>query len=266
MNKDTILLINGKKVDIPTFMVNYGVDNQDRAIELAELLVKKGRATVYTPSSKEDDLIKKLERDEQFENIVKGIEEEEHAYERAKRDSKAEDVDLTNIRLHFRNTPEACNAEYWINGLGIEDTAITIKHGKVSLEVRNITPQEYTKIARRYQADKAIGTTVDFANKTLTSTTDAINYGLTHVVAPTAKIAGEVGMSIGKGVLHTGMKVGAGLINSGSKAITETKVAMATDVEMIKAKKELVDAKDSALSFFRRKMGSAKRRSGIEEF
>ena len=266
MNKDTILLINGKKVDIPTFMVNYGVDSQDRAIELAKLLVKKGRATVYSKTTKEDEFIEKLIHDEEFENVVSNIEQEEYAYKKAKRDTAKEDVDLTNIRLSFKNSQEACSAEYWVNSLGIEDTEVSIKQGKVTLVIKGITPKEYAKIANRYQADKVVSSTMAFAGKTFESTTDAINYGLTKVVAPTAKIASEAGMNLGKGLLHTGMKVGAGLINSGSKAITETRVAMATDVDVIKAKKELVDAKDSALSFFRRKMGSAKRRSGIEEF
>ena len=39
---------------------------------------------------------------------------------------------------------------------------------------------------------------------------------------------------------------------------------MATDTELLKAKRELIDAKDSAVSFFRRKLGSTKKRSGIE--
>ena len=71
-------------------------------------------------------------------------------------------------------------------------------------------------------------------------------------------------MNLGKGLFHTSIKVGAGLVNATSKAVADTKVAMATDTELLKAKKELVDAKDSAVSFFRRKLGSAKKRSGIE--
>lgn len=265
-NENTILMIHGKKVSMDKFQESYGIDTMDRAIELAEIMVKKGRATVYSKTSEEDAIIEMLEKEEEFSNLLDAIDEEESAHEQYVRAKRAEDVDLTSIRLSFKNSADASKAEYWVNGLGINDTEISIKNGQVALVVRDITPIEYAKIARRYQADKVIGNTVDLASKTVTSTTDALNYGLTNIVAPTAKIAGQAGMNIGKGVIHTGMKVGAGLVNSGSKAIEETKVAMTTDLEVLRAKKELVDAKDKTLSFFRRKMNSAKKRSGIEEF
>jgi hypothetical protein len=71
-------------------------------------------------------------------------------------------------------------------------------------------------------------------------------------------------MNLGKGLVHATAKVGAGLVNSGSKAIADTKVALATDTEMIRAKKELVDAKDSVVSFFKGKLNKNRKRSGIE--
>lgn len=265
MNENTILVIAGKKVTMDKFQEKYAISTMERAIELAEIMVKKGKATIYSKTTEEDSVIKALEKDEELARVLASFDDEEMAHQQRVRAQQAEDVDLTNIKLSFKTSNEAVSAEYWINGLGIESTEVSIVKGQVSLIVRNITPVEYAKIARRYQTEKVIGNTVQLASKTITNTTNAVNYGLTNVVAPTAKIAGEAGLNLGKGVLHTGMKVGAGLVNSGSKAIEDTRVAMATDVEVLRAKKELVDAKDAALSFFRRKMNSAKKRSGIEE-
>jgi hypothetical protein len=42
------------------------------------------------------------------------------------------------------------------------------------------------------------------------------------------------------------------------------RLALATDTEMIRAKKELVDAKDSVVSFFKGKLNKNRKRSGIE--
>ena len=266
INENTILLIKGKKVDVPTFMVTYGVSSTARALELMATMVKKNKATIYTNATAEDEVVNALDKEIELTNAVLAVEEEERAYAQSKREAKKEGVDLTSIRLSFKTSAEAVNAELWINEkLGIEDTEVRIIKGKVCLDIKDITPQEYTKIANRYQMDKAIGATVDFTSKALNNTTDAINYGLTNVLAPTAKIAGEAGMNIGKGLVHTSVKVGASLVNAGAKAVEDTAIALSTDTELLKAKKQLVDAKDSALGFFKRKLGSAKRHSGIEE-
>ena len=96
---------------------------------------------------------------------------------------------VPSIALSFKTTAEACSAESYVNSLGIEDTEISIKGGAIKLIVRDITPQEYTKIATKYQLEKAVNSTVDVAGKALRGTTNAINYTATNVVAPVAKIA-----------------------------------------------------------------------------
>ena len=267
MNKvtmDTILLIKGKRYSIEEFKNKFAITDDARALTLAETLVKKGKATIYSATSQEDELLDLLDGDIELTNIVNQINDEEYASVQAKRNEIKQEVDTVSIALSFKTTAEACSAESYVNSLGIEDTEISIKGGAIKLIVRDITPQEYTKIATKYQLEKAVNSTVDVAGKALRGTTNAINYTATNVVAPVAKIAGEAGMNLGKGLFHTSVKVGAGLVNAGAKAVEDTEVAMATDTELIKAKKELIDAKDNLVSMFRRKIGSNRRRSGIE--
>lgn len=261
---ETVLIIKGKKYTMESFMTKFAITDEDKAIKYATTLVKKGMAVVYSDKSEEEELISKLDDHQEFMALMDKLDQEEYESTKAKREEAKEDTDLVSIALTFRTSAEACQAEQWINSIGIEDTEISLKKGTIKLIVRNITPAEHTKIATRYQLEKAINNTVAVAGKTLVGTTDAINYVATKVVAPTAKIAGEAGMNLGKGLIHTGIRVGAGLVNATSKAVTDTKVAMATDTELLKAKREIIEAKDSALSFFRKRLGSAKRRSGIE--
>lgn len=264
INANTILIIKGKKTTIQEFQNRFGLESEERAIQMATILVKKGNAVVHVEKSEEQELLSKLEADELLASIVDQLDAEEESAKQVKREQAKADTDLVSIKLAFKSSADACQAENWINSLGVDDTEITMKKGAISLIVRDITPQEYTKIATRYQMDKAIDTTVKVAGNVLTNATNAVNYTATKVVAPTAKIAGEAGMNLGKGLIHASVKVGAGLVNSGSKAIADTKVALATDTEMIRAKKELIDAKDSALSFFKRKLNKNRSRSGIE--
>lgn len=264
VDMNTIIIIKGKRYTMDEFINKFAITDTNKAIVYAETLIKKGKATVYNNITEEEEIKKKLDADIEFQNIINQLEEEEYISKQSKREELKKETDLVSIALTFTTSAEACEAEHWINSLGIEDTEISIKKGAIKLIVREITPQEYNKIATRYQLEKGINTAVKYANKTIINTTDAINYTATKVVAPVAKIAGEAGMNLSKGLLHTGIKVGAGLVNATSKAIDDTKVAMATDTELLKAKKELIDAKDSALSFFKRKLGANKRRSGIE--
>lgn len=264
INRDSIITIKGKRYSVEDFMTKYGVPTEVQAMELMTKAVTKGKATIYNSAEADEDFIASLEDNIQFDKIINQIEQEEFESNVADRNAKAEEVDLVNIKLTFETSQLAVEAEMWINSLGIMNTKIEIEKGVIALIVRDITPSEHTKIATKYQLEKALNKTVKVAGKTVTNTTNTINYVATKVVAPTAKIAGEAGMNLGKGLVHTTAKVGAGLINSGSKAIADTQVALATDTEMIKAKKELIDAKDSLVSFFKKKTGANRRRSGIE--
>lgn len=263
ITENTKLNINGKTISMESFVIKYGVENMDAAILIANTLVKQGKATIVEKITEEERLIKGAIKSEAFTAIVDAINEEEESHKVYVREQNKVDNDLIKIGLDFATTFEAVEAEQWINSLGISDTEITMKKGAVMLKVIDITPQEYSKISRKFQTEKAIKNTVDMASKTMNGATDAVNYTATKVVAPIAKIAGEAGMNLGKGLAHTTVKVGSGLVNSGSKAIKDTKIALQTDPEMLRATRELRDAKDGLMSFFKSKMNNNKKRSGI---
>lgn len=263
IDKNGTIIIKGKKYNVQAFMEKFRISSEDQAVVYMNGMLKKGKATLPKNFQSEEELLETIDKDLELENIINKIEEEEESARTAKRNASIEDVDVLNIRIAFDSTLEAVQAEEYINKLGIEDTEISIKSGAISLIVSGITPQEYTKIANKYQLESAIKTGVNLVGTGAKNATDAVNYVATKVVAPVAKIAGEAGMNLGKGLVHTGVKVGSGIVNSGAKAVQETKVALSTDPEMLKAKKELVDAKDGLVSFFKKKMNKGSRR-GIE--
>lgn len=259
-----IIMLKGKKYDEEKFMEKYGIPSKEKALEYMNKCVRNGEATIYNPKSDEKRLIDKLDNDIEFENVMDAIRAEEENAKKYARAKKAEDVDLVSIKLNFSSTSEAVMNEEAINRMGIEDTEISISKGVISLIVRNITPQEYTKIASKYKMDKAISNTVKVADKTVSTATDAVNYVATKVVAPGAKIAGAGIMNLGKGLLQTTIKTGAGVVNATAEAKRETAKVLATDTEMLKAKEELKEAKNSALRFFKSKFGVGKSGNGIE--
>lgn len=261
----TKLKIKNKTLTMEEFMTKYAISDLETAINAAETLVKQGKISIAqnTTTNNFEDIEKAIEKEE-IHDIVGAINSEERAYKEAIRNAKAAESDLVSIGLAFPTTMEAMKAEQWIHSLGISNTEVSIKGGKIVLKVTNITPPEYTKIARKYQIEKTLKNGVELTGKALDSLTGAVNYTATEVLAPVAKLAGEAGMNLGKGLVHTGIKVGAGLVNSGAKALEDTKIAMSTDAEMLRAQEQLKNAGDTVRRFFRKKLDKSASKSGIE--
>lgn len=262
---ESILMIKGKKLTIPEFAERYALTDKtdEEILNYARQLIKKNMATLYTPHSQTADVVARIEKAIEEEEVVDAIHFEEENAIQQKRQQKIGDMDTLSIELIFTSNSKAIQAEQWINSLGIQETAIVIKKGVITLQVDNISPQEYAKIARRYQIQNGIDATVNIARKGVVGATDAINYTATELFAPTAKIVGEAGVNLGKGLIHTGVKVGASLVNNVAKASEETKYALATDTELIKAKHQIKGFKDRLVGFAKSKIGATGSVNGI---
>lgn len=263
---EQLYVIKNKKYTIGEFMTKFNISDETKATAVIDLLIRQGKAEVYSNNTKEEDLMEKTAKSLEFERLIAALEQEEAEAKEAIREKNTEDVDLVNLSLDFSSTQQAVNYEDYANDLGIKDTEIVCKKGLITLRLAGITPQEYSKITMRYQADKAINSTVNFTKTAVIGATDAVNYGATNIVAPVAKIAGEAGLNLGKGLVQTGVKVGAGLVNSGAKAVKDTRHALGTDPEMLKARQELTNTKNDILRFFRKKAGINRKGSGIGSF
>lgn len=266
MDMNSQVKIKGKTMNMMEFADRFGLDllKPDLIIASANILERRGQLTVVEHKTKEEILMEKATEEVGVQAVIEGIEEEEKQSKIAKRESKKAETDLLNIGLTFNTTLECEKFELWVNEIGIEDTTFTKKNGVIKLVIKDITPGEYTKISTRYNADKVISKTVDTSSKVINGTTDSINYVATEVVAPVAKIAGEAGMNLSKGLFHTGAKVLASLINSGARAVSDTKLAMATDAELIKAQGQLLNAKNSVKRGVRKQLDKNSYGNGIE--
>lgn len=263
INQQTIFMVDGASLTFEDFKNKFGIVDDEQALKTAIALVKKNKILVKEVETDEDVLMNKANKELELQEMVDAILLEEDNAKTIERQSKIDGKDLLDIELTFTSSAQAIQAEQWINSIGIENTSVTIKKGVFYLAIKQITPQEYTKIARKYKLDKTIETGVKYAEKAVMGTTDMVNYAATKVVAPSAKILGKAGLNIGKGLVHTGAKVGASLVNNTVKAGKETKEALRTDTELIKAKKELIDVKDSVFGKFKKMLNPTGKTSGI---
>ena len=264
INKETKIIINNKTYTVQEFMAKYAVKDESTALMIIDKLVAQGKATIKDESTKEEKLIQDTLKAIEKDAIVEGLDIEAEENRIAKREKAKAEVDLTNVSLAFNSTPEAEDFRQWCYENGINDTEISERNGELTLKIYEVTPNEYVKITRKYNTEKAIKSTVNATSSVCEKATKGIDFGLTKVVAPAARIGAEAGMNIGKAVVHTGIKTGAGLINSGSKAVKQTADELRHDPELLRAGKELRDAKNKMKSFFSRKFGG--KSTGISTF
>jgi hypothetical protein len=262
----TVKINGGKSLNMAEFADKFGVDlaNPQLVVSTANILEKQGKLIVVETKSKEEQIVDQAMGQEVFQSVVENLDNEEQAYKEQLREAKKAESDVLKITLAFITTLDATKFNMWLTSLGVTEVSQIIKNGCIKLLIEDITPQEYTKISAKYKAEKAINATVNTTSKVMNGTTNAVNYGLSEVVAPVAKIAGEAGMNLGKGLFHTLIKTGAGLINSGAKAVTDTKIALMTDPECLRATSQLIDAKNNITRGVNKQMNNRGFGSGIE--
>lgn len=231
-------------------------------------LIRTGYAVPVVNQTKEDEILDKVQKESAFQAVVGMIEDEEAQVKFNKREQKKAESDLVSFKLNFNTTLEGQKFCQWLMEIGIPETSFELNKdmlsGAIKLMLKEVTTNESAKIINKYKAEHIIAQTVDIADKAVTKTTDSVNYVASEVVAPVAKIAGTGVLNLGKGLFHTAFKVGAGLINSGAKAVVETKTAMATDPELLKAQNQLINAKNTVRRTVAEKMSKSGGGSGIE--
>lgn len=265
MNSE-LKLAGGKTVNMVEFADRYGLDimNPDLVIAGARLLLKRGQVTIVDRTSKEEQQLESAFQEEAFQQVVYNLDAEQEAHRQAKRQQALNNTDSLRITLAFITSLDSAKFANWLSTQGITEVSEIRKNGAIKLLIEDITPQEYTKIANKYKAENAITAGVQATSKLVNGTTNAVNYGLTEVVAPTAKIVGEAGMNLGKGLFHTGVKTLAGLVNSGAKAVSDTKVALATDPDCLRATRQLQEAKNTMKRGVAKRMNQTGMGNGIE--
>ena len=267
LTMDSVILFKGKKLTMDKFMQRIGANTIEEAQASFDILERKGFVSLESEDmTEEQEILEQAIKEDKISNIVEGLEEEEYQAKQRQRKEALEDTESLNIQLPFKNSLEREEFIIWLESFGIDDIETSERKGEILLKVYEITPQEYSKIANKYQRDNTINNAVEGTKKAVTNVAEGINYATNKIVAPTAKIVGEAGMRVGKGVATTLAKTGAGLFSSGAEAVKDTAQALRTDREMLQARKEAREMVDGIKSLFRKRKNKKLKKSGITTF
>lgn len=265
INAESKVVYKKKTYSLVEFGKKFGVNGDiNEIISLAEKLERKGRITIKNYATEEQEMLNKINDQDEVLEVNNAIEVEEQTAKAFKREQALSESDTTSFELLFNTTLEAQKFYNYIINLGINTCEMIIKpQGGIALRVMNVTPEEYVKITRKYSIEKGIQAGVNVTGNTINKAVEGVGYIATNVGAPIVKIAGDATSRLAKGLVHTAVKSGASIINCTAQATRETREACATDRELIKAQSELIEAKDTVKRFFAKKFNKRKGGNGI---
>ena len=237
-----------KTYSVPDLAEKFGLDLtvMKETLYTLEILLKQGRITeVVENDTKENKVLKQAIKEEAFSSVVNQMEEEEERQKYLTREKQLQESDTVNISLDFYQTILAQKFKLWLESIGINNAKTTqdLDTGVINLVIRNITPQEYTKISNKYKAEYCINKVLNMSQSGVDHITEGANYIASEVVTPAMKIASKGVINIGKGLFKSGLKLSASLLNNTVQAVKETKEELNSDPELLKASNQLLNAK-----------------------
>lgn len=245
---------------VEKFAKEFAESNEETALIVIEKLIKQGRANwVDTSQTKKQDkaLLKTLvqeaiqEQAEVYDNYDRQALEFKHQQQRANR------LTYKGIELDFAHLGKAQEFELWIvQELNLE-TEVAMKNGHAVLRVFNLTDKDMNAINLRYKADKGIQTVVGSVDTVAKNATKAVDYTATKVLAPTVQVGARAGVSILKTLAVTGAKTTGTLISALTNGTKQCVQEVRTDADVVRATRDILDAKDSTMRMIRNHTGSA---------
>lgn len=255
IDKEKVVFFAGKKMTIAEFLENYGLEKEsDETIQIViERLVKKGKLRILEQEEQSLKAFEQVHKELDLEARIAEMEAEAdraeaYALER-KREGK---LTYEEVEIDFPTKPLAIEFfEFCRNKLRLEAEVHQVDD-KFVLTVYNITESELSAIKRRKNFVKAGEVVFKTTDKIADSAVSAASFAAEKVVVPAAKATLKTALGLTKSLAKTGAQVGSTLITSTTKSSRTMAKELATDEDVLKAKKDLIDAKDAVMRLFRR--------------
>jgi hypothetical protein len=254
LNENSQIKFKGSLYNVQEFMEKFEMADVIEAVATMQVLVDRGSAFEYKNETKEQKVFNKAIEEEEIKAAANTIDAET---ERAKdfRAQKARDGRLVypRIRVAYPTYTKATGMKgYFREKLRLKDSQMEIreKNGAVYLIFYNITDAELNFINRVYASDKVINAAVNTADQTVGKITETVDYVAKKIASPALEIGARGIVGILKTVVGVASKTGATLINAGSAGIKQTAKDLKEDPDIIRARRELINGKNSVARKF----------------
>lgn len=264
IEKDTKVTFKGKPYTLETFSNKFADGSLEEGRIILQTLIRKGSAHIVDERTHEQKHLDKVVKEEELRLKAEEIDADEEAAEQFKADKKREgrltyeliEVDYPTVSMAQKYE------EYYTNLLKLQEdqVEIKVKKGQVALAFYNITDAELSVINRTHLRDKVVDTAINTVGKTTESAVNVVDYTMKNVASPILQISAKAATGIVKSLVHAAAKTGSTIVISTGKGIRDTAYEIKHDNDVIKAKNELVTAKDTVM---RKVAGASSVSSGI---
>ena len=250
-NENQECVFAGRKMTLGEFCEQYGLDNDDKqsAAIVINGFIKKGKLRLIESQEQQAyaSVAKDLALDEKLELLAQEETEENQSRHDQKRAGR-----LTYGEVEFDVAGRASVEElhqFVTQKLYLKADVVKDGAGYV-LTVYGATDADLNAINRRRQIDKASKAIYRGTTKAADSVVGAIDFTAQKVAVPVAKAGVKTTFGLLKAVAKTVGAVGSTVISSGASAIRQTASELSNDTDVLRARRELIDVKDSAVRKF----------------
>lgn len=265
LTPDTPIKALGKIMTFGRFASIYTDNDLESAVNMFELLVKKGNANIIDTRSKDEKFMEKLLAEEAVVAMGNAVEEFEHERKVNSQKFKNEGrLTYPEIQIQYPDFLSASQAEqFYQKELLLEDTEVTKKGGICYLIVRDITDNQLNFINATYKRDRVVAGAMNLTEKGVDNIVGAVDYTAKNVLSPAFKIGAKGAIGLIKSLTGVVARTGATVVTSTTKGAKETIEYLRDDEEVIKAGKDLINTKDSISRSLNDKFGSSSINAGI---
>jgi len=269
MNQELLLetkfLFLGQVTTLQEFADEYCDGEVNTAREAIKILIKKGKIEFTEKSSKQENVLMNVAKEEMLADIVNQFEEDDETKDKFTKDQKRENRSkYASIELPFATVTDAQATENYIKDKFYLQTEIKVVGRQYILIVYDITDAEVNAIGRKFQLENLIDGTVNLVNKGVGGVAGAVDFTASRVLVPTLKVGANAGVAVAKTAVNTVAKTGSMLLTSIIKGTKQAKKELSSDREVLSAVNELVETKDAIARQMNSLLNSTKTNSAIK--
>lgn len=255
IDKEQVVFFAGKKMTLGEFVEHYQLQNEnEKTIQIVvDRLVKKGKLRFIEQDDKSMKAFEQVSKELDLEARIAEMEAEaDRAEEYAIQKKREGKLVYEEVEIDFPTKTLAIEFfEFSRDKLRLE-AEVNQVDDKFVLTLYNVTEQDLGAIKRRKNFTQAGQVVFQATDKIANTAINATQFAAEKVVVPAAKATMKTTFGLAKSLIKTGAQVGSTLITSTSQSSRSMAKELSRDEDVLKAKKELIDAKDAVMRLFRR--------------
>lgn len=255
LDRKQIIFFAGKKMLLEEFLIAYDLQDEADSVSLIviEKLIKKGKLRFIENEQNADNAFKAVNKELELDAKIAQIEEDAVKYDEYQANkSKEGKLVYEEIEIDFptfKNAQEMLS--YCTNKLRLKG------HVKESEDIYAVVLQDVSEsnlsAIKRYDLfNKAGKLMLDSTNRVSTSALDTVAFAADKIVLPTAKAGISTTLGLARTIVKTGASAGSAVISGTTKNVRTMSKELSEDEDVLRAKKDLIDAKDAVMRLFKR--------------